>query len=262
MTDHTVLDPMAAAMNPQVQSNTFAKTYFGKVNISASFVTLVKGMGRQPWEPNQLTPDGKPTQKLTGIDIHLVCKSKEGEEYAVDRNYIAEFGDGDWVNITLPSLKDIGVTGLVDLNGKFVEAEMVETGKTYTNRSGETKNLTTFKFVRLFGSEAEMEAARAARFAGDTQAVAAPANSPAAAPVYPPGYNTAPAPAAVADPEKAVAMKFLPAYVKSAYSQANGDLMRAQQLLAPMLAAQPILAKYFTVNSPEVSDMLANQIPF
>lgn len=248
-----MIDPMAAAMNPQVQTQNFAKTYFGKAKVAASFVSLVKGQGRVPWEPNQLTPEGKPTQKLTGIDIQIECTSKEGQPYSVDRNYIAEFGNGEWVTITLPSLKEAGIMGLQDLNGRFVEVDLVPTGETYVQKAtGETKEKTTFKFVRLFKDQAEMDAVRAAKFAGDTSAQAA-----APAPAQPPAASAAPV-----DPNQETARKFLEAYVKNAYAKAGGDLIKTQEVLAPMISQQALLAKYFTVHSPEVMELIGKQVPF
>lgn len=233
-----------AAMNPDTSSNTgdFGKTYFGKVQIAVSFISLIKGQGRVPWEPNQLTPDGKPTRKNTGIDIHLVCKAKDGTEYSVDRNYIAEFGD--WPDMLLPNLKAIGIMSLQELNGKFAQVELVENGETYTNRAGELKKKTTFKFVKTFGTEAELNAAREALFGGN-------GSSPAPAP------TAQAAPAASANPEKATAERFLKPYVDNAMRQASNDVMKARDLLAPMLAKQALLAKYFTVDSPEVVALMA-----
>ena len=140
-----------AAMNPVVSAGDgFNKTYFGKVEVSVSFVALIKGQG--PWEPNQVTPEGKPTRQNTGIDLHLVCTNKDGQEYSVDRNMIAEFGE--WPDLVLPNLKEIGVMSLQELHGKFVQAELVPTGETYVNKAGETKEKTTFKFIKVFADKA------------------------------------------------------------------------------------------------------------
>lgn len=230
-----------AAMNPDTTSNSgeFGKTYFGKVQIAVSFISLVKGVGRVPWEPNQLTPDGKPTRKNTGIDVHLVCKNKDGAEYSVDRNYIAEFGD--WPNLILPNLKAIGIMSLQDLHGKFAQVELVENGETYTNKAGELKKKTTFKFIKTFGTEAELDAAREALFGGGS------APAPAAQP----------APAANVNPEKATAERFLKPYVDNAMRQAANDIVKAREILAPMIAKQTLLAKYFTVDSPEVIGLMS-----
>lgn len=234
-----------AAMNPDTSSNTndFGKTYFGKVQVAVNFISLVKGVGRVPWEPNQLTPDGKPTRKNTGIDIHLICKSKEGAEYTVDRNYIAEFGD--WPDLLLPNLKNIGVTSLQELNGKFAQVELVENGESFVNKAGETKKKTTFKFIKTFGTEAELNAAREALFGGNG---AQTAPTPAA---------QTPAPAANVNPEKATAERFLKAYVDNAMRSAGNDVIKARDILGPMIAKQALLAKYFTVDSPEVIGLMA-----
>ncbi len=233
-----------AAMNPDTSSNNndFGKTYFGKVQIAVSFIALVKGQGRVTWEPNQLTPDGKPTRKNTGIDVHLVCKSKEGAEYSVDRNYVAEFGD--WPTLILPNLKAIGIMSLQDLHGKYAQVELVENGETYTNKAGELKKKTTFKFIKTFGTEAELNAAREALFGGN--------GTPAA-----PAPVAQAAPAANANPEKATAERFLKPYVDNAMRQAANDIVKAREILAPMIAKQTLLAKYFTVDSPEVLGLMA-----
>ena len=40
---------------------------------------------------------------------------------------------------------------------------------------------------------------------------------------------------------------------------ANGDMLKAQELLGPMLAGQPLVSKYFTPTSPEIMEELADQ---
>jgi len=225
--------------------------YFGRLEAAVKFVALVKGQGRVDYVEGQVDPNtGKAIRRNTGIDLALICTGREGDEYRVERNAIAEFGE--WPTLILPSLTAIGAT-LRDLPGKWAQVELVPTGRRYTNKSGEEKESTTFSFVRIFGTEAEMNTVKAAYYAGDQDAVnAAPVNAPAAA--QPPTSG---------DAGKATALQFARVFVKQAMSKTNGDVAAALALLGPMLAAQPVISKHLTAESPEVLEMLSEAaMPF
>ena len=97
-----------------------------------------------------------------------------------------------------------------------------------------------------------MEAARTALFAGDHAAAAA---VPSVPPAQAQGGNGNGNGASV-NPEKATAERFLDAYVQNAWRSSGKDLTKAMELLGPMIAGQALLAKYFTVDSPEVMKRL------
>lgn len=213
-------DPLDAA----TQAGERSSAYFGKVEVSAQFVALIKGMGKVAWQESHGID-----QRRTEISLHLNPIDEMGLSRAIDRQLIAE--SREWSGIVWASLRDLGLKHARELHGRFVRAELVKTGRTYTGRDGSTVENTTLKFTALYGSQAECAAAYRAEFGG-----AAPA--PAAVPTA----------AAANDAERMTALQFLPALVKAA----NGD--RGQ--LAMSLASMPMIAKYFTVDSPEVSMLL------
>ena len=45
-----------------------------------------------------------------------------------------------------------------------------------------------------------------------------------------------------------------------AMRQAGGDLDKARTILAPLMANQPVISKHYTVDSPEILEMLAGEI--
>ena len=55
----------------------------------------------------------------------------------------------EWAKIVKPSLRDLG-TDLRALNGKFVQAQLVPTGRGWVNQQGEKKENTTFKFLAVY----------------------------------------------------------------------------------------------------------------
>lgn len=206
-------------------------TYFGQVHINPWFCVLEKGVGRVPYDPQAHRAD----QKRTALDIEIQPLPSSGLEFAIVRNLIAE--DRDWAGITLPSIKALGIAPK-DLHQKWARADLVETGKTYTNRNGEEKKLTTLKFLEVYQTEAECEAAAAKLFgkaATDTPATDTP--TPAAAPAS--GGNGA---------EKETAKMFLPALWK----QAGQDVTRFMELISN----NPLTSKHFTLNSPEVMSLV------
>ncbi len=227
-------DPFATAMDPVLPSS----TYVGKMGVNAWYCSLIKGMQKQPYVEGALDPNtGKLARRNTAIDLSLEPITDQPMEPII-RQALAEFGD--WVDITLPSLKDVGITSLQSLNQAWVKVELTPTGS-YINKEGKTKTSTCFKIVAVYENEAAARAAWAAENGG-TVANAAPASQPGNGN----GNN-----------EKATALKFCGAYVKNALRQASGDLAKAQEILGPMLAQQPLIAKYFTASSPEVMDLLA-----
>jgi hypothetical protein len=216
---------------------------YGQMSVNAWFCALVKGQGKLPWDPNSLDPNtGTPPRRYTAIDMSLNVLSEQPLNH-VERTMLAEFGE--WPELVLPSLKAIGITSLQALNGQWVRCEMVPTGRKYTNQNGDERDATTFKFL-VYASEAECRAAWQGAKGGN-------GSSPA------PQQSTTTANNGNGNgaQERDTALKFLKPYVQNACNQASGDLVKAQQVLAPMLAGQKLLAKYFTVDSPEVMQLLA-----
>lgn len=232
-----VPDPWQTAMDPPKPSS----EWYGQMRVNVWFCAPVKGVGKVPWDPNSLDPNtGNPARRYTAIDLALAPLSNQAME-DITRGMLAEFAE--WPDIVLPSLKDLGVFNLQNLNGAWVRCEMVPTGRTYTNQNGETKEATTFRFLQLFPDE---KACREAWKSG-SPAPAAQAQQPALAN----GNN-----------RRETAVKFLKPYVQNALKQAGNDVDKAREILAPMLANQKLLAEFFTVDSPEVLDLMTEAMPF
>lgn len=246
-------NPWDVAMDPPKP----AYENYGQMIVNVWFCALVKGVGKVPWDPNSLDPvTGNPPRRYTAIDLSLATLADQ--PFAIERSMLAEFPE--WQEMVLPSLKAIGITNLQMLNNQWVRVEMTPTGRTYQNQSGETKEATTFKFLQAYASEAECRAAWMASRNGSGQPTQTPAQSsgqaaPAATPTNGNGNGNG-----NGTQERETALKFLKPYVQNACKQASGDLVQAQQVLGPMLAGQKLLSKYFTVDSPEVVQLLAECI--
>jgi len=221
-----------------------ASEWYGQVMVNAWFCALVKGTGKVAWDPNTVDANGQPLRRYTCIDLSLQPIANGDQVYPIERSVLAEFGE--WVDICLPSLKDLGITNLQALNNTWIRCEMVATGRTYTNSNGETKDATTFKFLQVFADEAACRAAYAAAHGGNGGGSVNAAPAPAATPANGNGAK-----------ERETALKFLKPYVQNAWRKSSGDLDKARTELATMIANQALLAKYFTVDSPEVTDLLA-----
>lgn len=193
--------------------------YYGQCLVDAFYCVLQKGIGKLPFDPDQ----HKPEDRRTAVKISVI-PIPEQRARDVTKEYIAEFGT--WAKITLPSIKAIGLD-LKTLNEAWVHATLVPEGRTYTSRDGETKESLTLKFLAVYPSE---DACRAAFLAGDK---AQPAPT---------------APAANGDKERATALAFVSALIK----QVLGD----EAALAVRIASLAPVAKYFSVQSPEVRALL------
>lgn len=243
MTTQPVTNPWDTAMNPPKP----ASEWYGRVGVGVWFCALIKGQGKVTWDPNQVDPNtGNPPRRYTAIDMKLTPIT-DSPINDLERTMIAEFGE--WPEIVLPSLKDLGITNLQSLNGQWAKLETVATGRTYKNDQGETKDATTFKFLEVYTNETTCRAAqKASRGNGQTAAPQSQAHAEAAAQSSGNGNK-----------ERETAQKFLRPYIQNALRQSGNDLDKARAVLAPMLAQQPLLAKYFTVDSPEVLDLLTTQ---
>lgn len=210
--------------------------YYGRMEVTASFLSMTKGERPEPFDENRHAADTRRTQ------VHLICNPIDAMNLTqlIERKLIADFGA--WPKIVWPSLRDLGLKNARDLNGKWAKIEMVKTGRTYQSNRGETQEETTFRFVALYNTAAE---ATAAYLADGGKLNTAPADGNPAMAVdmgHGAGGNGANA-------ERETAKAFLQALVK----QANGDKGK----LAASIAMMPMIAKYFTADSPEVAEFYA-----
>lgn len=227
------VDPFDAA----TQAGERLDTLYGQVDVNATFVKLVKGVGKQVW----VESDGVDTRR-TEVQITLNPLDVTGLTLLVERRVIAE--SRDWSGIVWPSLRDLGLKNVRDLNGKWVKAEMVKTGRTYTNKRGDTSEETTFKFLGVYSTKAEAEAAYAA-----ARGVSADNDPMAISMGHSANGNGAPIHNGASNAERETALQFVGALVK----QSGGDKSK----LASLIMQMPLISKYFTVDSPEVADLLA-----
>lgn len=191
--------------------------YFGQVQFDLWFCILQKGIGKVPYDPAQ----HQPGQRRTAVDISIVPLPSRNLDFVTERNLLAE--SRQWAGMVLPSIKALA-TSPKALNGKWVQYEMLRTGRTWTGTDGETKHETVPKFLAVYDTEEAAESAAAALFGGEepAPAVAAPAN----------------------DPERETATKFLPAL----WTQAGQDVTAFMELIQ----SNPLTSKFFDLNSPEV----------
>ena len=194
------------------------KTYFGQVGLDVWACVLEKGVGKVPFDPNA----HKEGQRRT-----ITPLPSANVDFVTERGYV-DFAR-DWASITLPSIKTLGVN-LRELHEKWVKYEMVVHGS-YVNGVGEEKNLTTPKFLALYQTEEAAEKAAAELYGGGNG-------------------DAEPTPASTGDPDpgREVALNFLPTLAKGA----GGD----PEKMAKVIAANPIIAKYFKIDSPEVVALL------
>lgn len=231
MTYQPATNPWDVANNPPEQTREVS----GAVTINAWWCMLVPGQGKQPYDERTVDPKtGNAPRKYTAIDLTVEPLVESGMAFPVQRTMLAEFGE--WKDVTLPSLRDIGFLDASALSGKFARIELVPTGRKYTNSNGEEKEASAVKFVAVFDTREQCLAA----MNGDNPAAPAPV---AAAPSNGNG-------------EQETALKFAKAFVANAMRQAGGDLDKARTILAPMIANQPVISKHYTVDSPEIVTLM------
>lgn len=222
MDTQQILDPFDSADN--AVEPVFSKVFFGQNFFDIWFCALIKGQGKVPFDPQI----HQPGQKRTSIGISIQPLAGSSAQFPFERNLIAE--SREWTSFVLPSIKALGKT-VKELHGAFVQIEIVETGESYVDKQGVTKNKTTAKYVAVYTNEETCRQAAETVFGSNNhteQPEAQPTNGNA---------------------ERDVALKFLPALA----TQAGKDPQR----LAELIAANSLVGKYFTINSPEVIAVLS-----
>lgn len=228
------------AMNAAEPPST--RTYFGQISVDLWRCILQKGAGKLVFDPLQHSQD----QKRTAIDLTLTPLASSRFHDPIKRGLIAE--SKEWTQIIRPSLAALNLD-LKSINNRYVQVEMAPNGQTYEDKAtGEKKQLTTFKFVHVFGSEQEAENA-AAHFFGRT---AESSSSTESASSGPQSVPTAPDAAPTVDSQRATAAKFLPALWRSS----NGDV----DMFLQKVQGNGLTAKYFDLSSPEVIAVVSGRM--
>ena len=223
-------DPFAAAGNPAIRP----ADYFGKLEVDAWFCALVKGQGKVPFDGTMHPID----QRRTAVDLHVIPLADHKLNYPLSRGVIAE--SAEWSKVVWPSLRDLGVASLRELKDteRWCRVTTESTGRTYQS-NGTTKEATTFRFLALYASEAECQAAFSASRNGnggddwlDAPVQAAPATN-----------GTAHA----EQRERETALAFARILVKQSHSVLE---------VGERFAQYPLVGRFFTVDSPEISEMI------
>lgn len=231
-----MIDPLDAA----VLTAENAGKYYGQVNVSAAFVVLTKGIGKQAFIDGAHNVQDRRTE----ISFTLNPIEEMGMTNLVQRSMLSE--SAEWSKIVWPSLRDgCGLNSLRALDGKYVKVELVKNGRTWPDRkTGEIREGTTLKFVAVYKTDAECKAA----FVSDGNAPRTTTNSDNDAAM---DIDMSAGSGAVVNnnQELEMAKAFLPALVKAS----GGN----KEVLVKNLAGMFPVSKYFTIDSPEVKALLA-----
>jgi hypothetical protein len=220
-------DPYEAASNPQTPS----QYYYGKTSVQAYFCVLVKGIGKEAYDEKK----HKASDKRVAVEIRIVPLAEHNAKYDVERSTIDTAKD--WNEISLPSIRALGIASIRDLDGRYVKVSLEPTGRQYTNKNGGQSEATCFKFVGLYAGENEC------REAYISDGNSAPDNTPPAAP------------SGGGDSERAASLQFLKALIPNAIS-GKTNIVDMRTSIAAKLAEFPMINKYFTVDSSEVMQMM------
>lgn len=233
MTTNATHDPFDVAMKTEYVVGPL--TVFGQCATDSWFCKLVTGTGKVVWDETADPID----VRRTAIKISIVPLPGSPNQHDTVREMLAE--SREWAEIVKPSLGAVG-HNLRSVNGVYVQAELVPTGRKYTNSRGETKDATTVKFVRVFGSPDECQRAADAFFAarrGSANGNGAHSSGAHATTTPTPSQN---------DAERETARLFLPAL----WRLAGNDPVKFDE----QLRANQLVARYFTIDSPEAQEVM------
>jgi hypothetical protein len=246
MGNQQVLDPWARASDPQTG---FTNEYWGQLKVDAWLCALVKGTGKVPFDP---AVHDRPATALD-MDIVTLPEMRITNSKITERKMIAE--SDEWASYGWASLKALGIQNLREAADKWVKVETVQiinktTGlpETY-EKNGQTKEKSTYKFLAIFADES---ACRADYLAHNPTATQAPTQAaPAPAPTNGNG----------GDPAKSAAAAFMKVIVTNIMKASVGKpLDEAMNEVAKALAQYPRVGKYFSVQSPEVVELMMTAV--
>jgi len=235
-------DPFESASNPIIP----AFELWGMVEINAWACHLQKGVGKVPFDSTN--PDHR---RATAIDLFVAPLPEQNitNTKSCEDHHTAE--SLDWANITLKSVKALGIDKVQEINGKYAHVVRVE-GRPYWEKDTPKSDMRIdpatkdyivapkgferhFKFVALYDTEAACRDAYLAAGGKSVQSVNVPLD--------------------VSDTEKQTAMAFLKVIVGNA-AKASANVEAAKIAVTLALVGYPSVAKYFTADSPEVLDLI------
>ncbi len=243
MTDQRIIDPWDSAEN--AKEPVFSNIIWGQVEAQSWYCVLEKGVGKVMFDPQVHNVD----QRRTAIDIIVHPLVEMGLAFDLTRNMIAE--SHEWASVVLPSLRDLGISPK-SINAAWVKVQTIpltdRAGNTitYTDNNGVVKEKTTLKFLAVFPGETECRADYEKEHAGARQAQPAQAATNGANGNGSGDTNN----------ERNTAWTFLKIFVKDACKdQTSLETIRTN--LAAKIASQAMISKYFTIDSPEVVQLIA-----
>ena len=230
----SVIDPFDSASDARVLS----AEYYGEIVLDAWHCVLEKGSGKRPFNPQS----DDPVARRTAVDIVVLPLAEANLKFSLERKLLAE--SKAWTGLTWPSLQRLGLVNAREAKNRFCRVKLTPTGRTWIGSDGEKKEETTFEFIELYADEPSCKAAYAAKNGG---------HSPAATPVIPSQ------PAAVDEPARKTALTFAKAIVTN-LARAEKDPLALQLKVAEKIAAMPMVGKYFTADTPEVLQLIAEAL--
>ena len=239
MNTQTLVDPWDSAN--EAKEIQFSNEFWGQVEARSWYCVLEKEIGKVEFDPQVHSQD----RCRTAIDITVRPLVEMGLTFDLTRSMIAE--SREWVSFVLPSIRELGIHPR-DLNGKWVKVQTVtltdKTGNpvTYTDINGTVKEKTTIKFLKIFFSEDECRSDYLA-------------NSGKPVHQYKTGNGTNGNGNGSDNKERQTALAFLKAYVQSA-CRGQKDINIIRETLSLNIAQQPLISKYFTVDSPETIELI------
>jgi hypothetical protein len=218
---------MQAAMHATEEPK--ERTYFGEVvTVDAWFAILRKGVGKVAFDQTQHDIADRRTV------IKLEIDPLKGDFLIMQETL--HFED-EWLKFTLPSLQKLGID-LAALKGKWVQLKRVPTGRTYQNKSNETKDRTAIVFEKVFAASHECAQAADVFFAGRGQrgkVEAADLPSDLGLP-----------------PEQAFALRSLPALWKASGNDA--------EKFKTLIDQNPLISKHYPWSHPHVQGLVSGGV--
>lgn len=222
----TLVDPYTAALEQPVQERHF----FGVATVDSYFCVLQKGVGKRLWDQ---TSDPISDRRIA-IKLSIECAKRENGTYTVDQECL-NF-ERAWVDYTLPSLHELGVTDLRTLNGRAVHGKRVATGEKYTNKNGEQKEKSAIVLLELFDDTESCSAAQTV-FYGERSSEK-----------FSMPQADVPLPPSSMSPEQQFALNSLPALWKASGHNA--------EKFTDLIGQNPLISKYYPSTHPHVQALI------
>jgi len=240
MTDKNYTMPDAFAEADNAKPRPFE--YYGQVKADAQNLYFPgNGAKPVPFDPSMHTED----KRRVEVYLQIIPIPEQNITYDVYQRLLSF--DRDWTTITNPSIKEIGIDGLRNLNNKWVRVIRVEgTRKKLDRDTGEDtgEKWQTFKFLELYPDEQSCIAA----FAGNRNGNGAPHDTEE---VQTPNAS---------DNEKATALSFAKVLVANEGRNNQGNQPAFEEALSKQIAQMPLISKVFSITSPEIVELIDAEV--